>query len=273
MGDKMYRLQRDYDYPSGTIRKGVVKSIKEWAEIFPDLVNCDISVKTDWFQPIETVVEAVSGSKIEDDKYWLFNCSDGMTYQTTPERLFQLISKDDKSGWQQKPNTGFPNPTSEKKRIEITNVGRHAFCTTIPVYQFTASEKIGADKYPAIKECLERILNSDDWSKYKGMDVRSPMIIREASPYKWAEEKPKVAAIERGDKIELYFNHNDTVYRMNLVKESWIEFIEKYPNFRNEREILQMEENAFNAGRELIRDSLFKFHSFSNYKSHNQQSK
>lgn len=70
MSDKMYRLQRDYDYPSGTIRKGVVKSIKEWAEIFPDLVNCDISVKTDWFQPIEPERIDVSGFHFLQEDSW-----------------------------------------------------------------------------------------------------------------------------------------------------------------------------------------------------------
>lgn len=119
--------------------------------------------------------------------------------------------------------------------------------------------------------------------KFENLDAQGLRLVKYLSPYERAvedPENPKVAAIEMGDKIELYFNHNDTVYRMSLVKESWIEFIEKYPNFRNEREILQMEENAFSAGREkdvypsmVDGSEMYKYWKFSDYKSHNQTTK
>lgn len=163
--NKRYRLLRDLP---GVYKGAIYIQENEDPEYYNtngksyyDRIHKGLIEYSDWFQPIEAVVEAVSGSKIEDDKYWLFNCSDGMTYQTTPERLFQLISKDDKSGWQQKPKAGFPNRTSEKKRIEIINVGQHNHCTTLSVYQFTASEKISADKYPAIKAAIEEVLNEE----------------------------------------------------------------------------------------------------------------
>jgi hypothetical protein len=115
----------------------------------------------------EPVVEQISGS----DNYWLFNCSNGMTYQTTPERLFQLLSKDDKSGWQQKPKSGFPEPIRmvDWEKIESIMKGmeksKSLFTTEDGIeifdgWKYSAVQKITFD---ILHGCIHPLSHPDSW--------------------------------------------------------------------------------------------------------------
>ena len=45
-----YKLLKDYECPTGTIRKGVVKTEEAWKGYFPFLCDGDCAIKKDWFE-------------------------------------------------------------------------------------------------------------------------------------------------------------------------------------------------------------------------------
>ena len=46
-----YKLLKDYECPTGTIRKGVVKTEEAWKGYFPFLCDGDCAIKNDiWFE-------------------------------------------------------------------------------------------------------------------------------------------------------------------------------------------------------------------------------
>lgn len=51
---KQYELQRDYEHPSGNIRKGVIKTDLEWMTVFNMPDDKDLAIKKDWFKEVES---------------------------------------------------------------------------------------------------------------------------------------------------------------------------------------------------------------------------
>ena len=56
--EKLYKILKTYECPTGRIHKGVTKTESEWMSVFQNLDKGDCRIKTDWFMCVGTTVDA-----------------------------------------------------------------------------------------------------------------------------------------------------------------------------------------------------------------------
>lgn len=67
-----YMLLKTYESPTGRIISGVIKTAREWLDVFPKMNERDFDIKTDWFvieEPKKERIEVLKISSTHLDDY------------------------------------------------------------------------------------------------------------------------------------------------------------------------------------------------------------
>jgi len=72
--EKLYKILKTYECPTGRIHVGVAKTEIEWQKVFPNLEKGDCGIKQDWFECVGSTVDAGTSNCVICDVSNSVNC-------------------------------------------------------------------------------------------------------------------------------------------------------------------------------------------------------
>ena len=89
--EKLYKILKTYECPTGRIHVGVAKTEEEWQKVFPNLEKGDCGIKQDWFECVGSTVDAGTSNCVICDVSHLF----GERYEMCKDQPAQIDCREE----------------------------------------------------------------------------------------------------------------------------------------------------------------------------------